>query len=156
MIKFNDTIFYNHSQSRSITTAHNKWLPKTRSILTGWPLSSILVCLLLFWLGSELLYGCLLIYEWISWFIWKAAYIVQLYPRKCLLNARIHGHACWFTPTSCFPGVYSYHFRIPGNVFPNALPSNGPTCHNILGFGDAWKFVSWGYSDAVLSPAVKL
>jgi hypothetical protein len=30
--------------------------------------------------------------------IWTAAYIrvAYLYPRKCLLNARIHGHASWF------------------------------------------------------------
>jgi hypothetical protein len=28
--------------------------------------------------------------------IWTAAYIEHRYHRKCLLIARIHGHACWF------------------------------------------------------------
>jgi hypothetical protein len=56
------TISLNHHQ---FTMTHNKCLPKTRSILTGLRLSSLLDCLLLR-LGSELLYGCLLIYEWLG------------------------------------------------------------------------------------------
>jgi hypothetical protein len=69
MIGFIDAFFCSHSELRSVTAAHNKWLPKTPSIVTGLRLSSLLVCLLLFWLRSEPLYGCLLIYECISsWF----------------------------------------------------------------------------------------
>jgi hypothetical protein len=58
-------LLYNLSLSQSITTAHNQWLPKTRSILTGLRLSSILVFLLLwlnwFWFTNH----SLLLYEWI-------------------------------------------------------------------------------------------
>jgi hypothetical protein len=60
------TINYNSSQ---------KWLPKTRSILTGPQLSSLLVFLLLFSLCSEFLYDCLLIGEWITNDEWLRSYL---------------------------------------------------------------------------------
>jgi hypothetical protein len=63
MIGFIDTSFCNLSLSQSTTRAHNKCLPKTRSILTGLHLASRLVCLLLFYPGF-----CILItlaYKWI-------------------------------------------------------------------------------------------
>jgi hypothetical protein len=262
MIGFIDAFFYNLSYSQSITTARNKWLPKTRSILTGIHLSSFLVfslmCLcseLLYeWLSSsfsfllrlprfrvrlgdtlrlavhrqsvhfgdkplethdqQLFFNGILTYitssltrGWVcrlqlllvfasavilrsesrgthdhillsqiwdspqpggpgpriyipqeqgvpiiaagagfpyrrqlplaglrwryltspphgsaSFLIWTAAYIALRYPRRCLLLARIHGHACWFYSNELVCVQESY---LRWNVFANSFPRNG-------------------------------
>jgi hypothetical protein len=66
-------LLYKFSWSQSIIIAHNKWLPKTRSILAGLRLSSLLVFLLLrltwLWFTNEL--GLInddgrITYEWIT------------------------------------------------------------------------------------------
>jgi hypothetical protein len=75
MIGFIDSFVYNHFSSQSVTTAHSRWLRKTRSILTELRLSSVLVFLLLwftwfrFTSHSLPVYDCTdcrLKYEWIT------------------------------------------------------------------------------------------
>jgi hypothetical protein len=74
VIGFINTFLYNLSYSQSITIIHHKWLPKTRSILTGLQLSSLLVCLLLFspafWLLFRLTCFRVTLRLRLTWLVW--------------------------------------------------------------------------------------
>jgi hypothetical protein len=107
MIGFINAFFYNHSEAQSITTAHNQWPPKTRSILAGLRVSSLLVFLLLwvtwFWFTNH----SLVIYEWrttndsffSAWplifvqYPWKM-FVVCSYPQTPLLDVCLRGNLC--------------------------------------------------------------
>jgi hypothetical protein len=144
MTGFMDTFLHNLSLSQTIITTHNKWLPKTRSVLTGLRLSSLIVFLLL-WLTcfrftlrlpSDLqitLFLVLLSTATAPDLIWQAPYIALHCPRRYLLLLRIHGQA------SCFPTVYNFPSRIHGHVCltPDDL------CPRIISpRKSVWQFVS--------------
>jgi hypothetical protein len=105
-------------QSLLITLNYNssqKWLPKTRSILTGLRVSYLLVFLLLwltsdqrishFWFMNDLVLGsafyCNCSGSYLAGRLCSVAvsmdmFVACRYPWTRLLLARIHGHACWF------------------------------------------------------------
>jgi hypothetical protein len=103
-------------QSLSVTTAHNHWLPKTRSVLAGLRLSSVLVSycnglctdlrIIHFCFTNELRMAKeegRITYEWILLYEWmtnhssctKANIRSLAYPTKCLFNVRLHGNLCF-------------------------------------------------------------
>jgi hypothetical protein len=107
MIGFNDTSMYNLSESQWITITHNKWLPKTRSILNGLWLSRDLR------LSSPTLTDSLGSYmngRLYSVSVSKEIFVEYLFTRKSV----------------------SYRVGLHGNVFVNAFHSNRSTCHNMF------------------------
>jgi hypothetical protein len=100
------TLNYNNS---------NKWLPRTRSMLTALQLSSLLA----FSSHADFQLSTGNCFTTDLVLIWTAAYIA----------IGILGNISWLlvsmdtpvdsTATSWFPRIYIFHFRIPGNVFVN-------------------------------------
>jgi hypothetical protein len=83
---------------------------------------SIIHCCPLYSVYSDLVYDCLLIYDWL---------LLYNVMADRPLQSRIHGNVCWpllFTETSSwFPRIHLY-----GYVFVNSFSSNESTCHSML------------------------